>query len=102
MLSQLHEATVYIQTHSQSFRPEIGIILGTGLGALAKEVEVEHEINYADIPNFPLSTVESHAGRLLLGRMGSKQVAVLQGPLSSFGISITRTALSASASTSVL
>ena len=79
MLSQLHEATVYIQTHSQSFRPEIGIILGTGLGALAKEVEVEHEINYADIPNFPLSTVESHAGRLLLGRMGSKQVAVLQG-----------------------
>ena len=79
MLKQLQAAAGYIQTHSQNFRPEIGIILGTGLGALAKEVEVEHEINYADIPNFPLSTVESHAGRLLLGRMGGKQVAVLQG-----------------------
>ena len=79
MLSQLHEAAAYIQANSQNFQPKVGIILGTGLGALAKEVEVEHEISYADIPHFPLSTVESHAGRLLLGRMGGKQVAVLQG-----------------------
>ena len=79
MLNQINEAVAYIQAHSQNFRPETGIILGTGLGALANEVEVEHEINYADIPNFPLSTVESHAGRLLLGRMGGKAVAVLQG-----------------------
>ncbi|HEX8330100.1 MAG TPA: purine-nucleoside phosphorylase [Hymenobacter sp.] len=79
MLQQLREAAAYIQAHSQHFQPEMGIILGTGLGALANEVEVEHEINYADIPHFPLSTVESHAGRLLLGRMGGKKVAVLQG-----------------------
>ncbi|GAA4052757.1 purine-nucleoside phosphorylase [Hymenobacter glaciei] len=79
MLSHLKEAASYIQTNSQNFQPTIGIILGTGLGALAREVEVEHEINYADIPHFPLSTVESHAGRLLLGRMGGKKVAVLQG-----------------------
>ncbi|GAC1371253.1 MAG: purine-nucleoside phosphorylase [Hymenobacter sp.] len=79
MLAQLREAAAYVQSQSNSFRPETGIILGTGLGALAKEVDVEHEINYADIPHFPLSTVESHAGRLLLGRLGSHRVAVLQG-----------------------
>ncbi|MBD2767564.1 purine-nucleoside phosphorylase [Hymenobacter sp. BT664] len=79
MMNQLREAAAYIQSRANNFRPATGIILGTGLGALAKEVEVEHEINYADIPNFPLSTVESHAGRLLLGRMGGQKVAVLQG-----------------------
>ena len=79
MLAQLQKSAFYIQANSANFLPEVGIILGTGLGALAKEVEVEHEINYADIPHFPLSTVESHAGRLLLGRMGGKKVAVLQG-----------------------
>ena len=79
MLAQLQKSASYIQANSANFQPEIGIILGTGLGALAKEVEVEHEINYTDIPHFPLSTVESHAGRLLLGRMGGKKVAVLQG-----------------------
>ena len=78
-MQQLHEATAYIRAHSNNFQPDTGIILGTGLGALAREVEVEHEINYADIPHFPLSTVESHAGRLLLGRLGGKRVAVLQG-----------------------
>ncbi|WP_035562598.1 purine-nucleoside phosphorylase [Hymenobacter sp. IS2118] len=78
-MHQLREATAYIQAQSNNFQPETGIILGTGLGALAKEVEVEYEINYADIPHFPLSTVESHAGRLLLGRLGGRNVAVLQG-----------------------
>jgi purine-nucleoside phosphorylase len=78
-MQHLREAAAYIQAQSNHFQPETGIILGTGLGALAREVEVEHEINYADIPHFPLSTVESHAGRLLLGRMNGKKVAVLQG-----------------------
>lgn len=78
-LPALREAAAYIRVNSQNFQPEVGIILGTGLGALAKEVEVAHEINYAEIPHFPLSTVESHAGRLLLGHMGGKKVAVLQG-----------------------
>ena len=79
MLDQLRKTAAFIQNQSQAFQPATGIILGTGLGALAKEVEVEYEINYADIPHFPLSTVESHAGRLLLGRMGGRKVAVLQG-----------------------
>ena len=78
-MHELEEAAAYIQAHSNHFRPHTGIILGTGLGALAKEVEIEHEINYADIPHFPLSTVESHAGRLLLGTLAGTKVAVLQG-----------------------
>jgi purine-nucleoside phosphorylase len=78
-MQHLREAAAYIQAHSKHFQPETGIILGTGLGALAKEVAVDYEINYADIPHFPLSTVESHAGRLLLGRLGGRKVAVLQG-----------------------
>jgi purine-nucleoside phosphorylase len=59
--------------------PAIGIILGTGLGALAERIEVETSISYADIPHFPLSTVESHSGRLLFGRLGGKPVMAMQG-----------------------
>jgi purine-nucleoside phosphorylase len=75
----LTEAAAYIQAQSNNFQPTTGIILGTGLGALAQEVEVAHSISYADIPHFPVSTVESHAGRLLLGTLGGHAVAVLQG-----------------------
>jgi purine-nucleoside phosphorylase len=75
----LTEAAAYIQAQSNNFQPTTGIILGTGLGALAQEVEVVHSISYADIPHFPVSTVESHAGRLLLGTLGGHAVAVLQG-----------------------
>jgi len=59
--------------------PEIGIILGTGLGGLAREIAVEAEVPYGEIPGFPLSTVETHAGRLLLGRLGGRPVAAMQG-----------------------
>jgi purine-nucleoside phosphorylase len=59
--------------------PEVGLILGTGLGGLAREIAVEAEVNYADIPGFPLSTVESHAGRLLLGRLANRPVVAMQG-----------------------
>jgi purine-nucleoside phosphorylase len=59
--------------------PEIGIILGTGLGGLAREIAVEAEVPYAEIPGFPLSTVETHAGRLLLGRLGGRPVVAMQG-----------------------
>jgi purine-nucleoside phosphorylase len=62
-----------------ALRPEIGIILGTGLGGLAKEIDVATAVSYADIPGFPLSTVESHAGRLLLGHLGGKPVVAMQG-----------------------
>ena len=60
-------------------QPEVAIILGTGLGGLAREIEVEAEIAYGDIPGVPLSTVETHAGRLLLGRLGGRAVVAMQG-----------------------
>ncbi len=62
-----------------TMRPAVAVILGTGLGGLAEEIAVEIAIPYAEIPGFPLSTVESHAGRLLLGRLGGKPVVAMQG-----------------------
>jgi len=59
--------------------PDAAIVLGTGLGALAKEIDVAATIEYSDIPGFPLSTVESHAGRLLCGSLGGKTVVAMQG-----------------------
>jgi purine-nucleoside phosphorylase len=60
-------------------QPEIAIILGTGLGGLAREIAVEAEIPYGDIPGFPLSTVEAHAGKLLAGRLAGRAVMAMQG-----------------------
>jgi purine-nucleoside phosphorylase len=59
--------------------PAIGIVLGTGLGALAERIAVDVAIPYAEIPHFPLSTVESHTGRLLFGTLGGKAVVAMQG-----------------------
>jgi purine-nucleoside phosphorylase len=59
--------------------PDVAIILGTGLGALVREIDVETSIDYVDIPGFPLSTVESHTGRLLFGSLGGKSVVAMQG-----------------------
>lgn len=59
--------------------PEVAIILGTGLGGLADDIEVETEIGYEELPNFPLSTVESHRGRLLCGTLGGRTVIAMQG-----------------------
>lgn len=58
---------------------EVGIVLGTGLGGLVKEIKVEHEIEYAELPHFPLSTVESHQGKLIFGSIGNKNVVAMQG-----------------------
>jgi purine-nucleoside phosphorylase len=60
-------------------RADVAIILGTGLGRLGGEIEVEAVVDYVDIPGFPLSTVETHAGRLLCGRLGGKRVVAMQG-----------------------
>ena len=72
------EALAYIQSKTNA-RPEFVIILGTGLGRLAEQIDVESSISYADIPHFPVSTVESHAGRLLFGKLGGKNVVAMQG-----------------------
>ena len=57
----------------------VGIILGTGLGGLVKEIKIDHEIDYSDLPHFPLSTVESHRGKLIFGTIGNKKVVAMQG-----------------------
>ena len=77
-MQKIKEALSYIQSKT-NFKPNFGIILGTGLGNLVEEIEVETEISYTDIPNFPVSTVESHAGKLLFGKLGGKDIVCMQG-----------------------
>lgn len=62
-----------------NFEPQIGIILGTGLGGLVTEINIAHAISYEDIPNFPVSTVEGHKGQLIFGDLGGKRVVAMQG-----------------------
>jgi purine-nucleoside phosphorylase len=72
------EALAFIQSKTD-FRPDYLIILGTGLGRLAAQIEVSASIPYNEIPHFPVSTVESHAGRLLFGTLSGKKVVAMQG-----------------------
>jgi purine-nucleoside phosphorylase len=78
MLKKIIESTEYVHENAP-FHPEIGIVLGTGLGGLVKEIEVKYTIDYDKIPNFPLSTVESHTGKLIFGLLGGKKVVAMQG-----------------------
>ncbi len=73
------EAATDAVRDSVALQPEVGIILGTGLGGLADQITTEASVPYETIPGFPLSTVESHAGRLLLGRLAGKRVVAMQG-----------------------
>jgi len=77
-LEIVHEAAEVVRAR-WSATPAAGIILGTGLGGLAREIDVAATVEYADIPGFPLSTVESHAGRLLCGTLGGRPVVAMQG-----------------------
>lgn len=76
--SKRDEALSFIQSKTD-FLPEYLLILGTGLGQLGDEIDVEDAISYDEIPHFPVSTVESHAGRLLFGTLGGKKVVAMQG-----------------------
>jgi purine-nucleoside phosphorylase len=78
LFDRVQRAAQAVRDHT-SFKPDVGIILGTGLGGLAQEIEVDSSISYQEIPGFPLSTVESHAGRLILGRLGTRRVVAMQG-----------------------
>ncbi|GAB4124712.1 MAG: purine-nucleoside phosphorylase [Raineya sp.] len=77
-MEALLETSKFLQSKI-SQKPTIGIILGTGLGGLVSQVEVEHSIPYGNIPNFPLSTVESHKGKLIVGKLAGKEVVIMQG-----------------------
>src|SRR2546428_4849900 len=76
--SQIDTAADTIRRRSRT-RPEVGVILGTGLGDFADALETETVISYRDIPEFPVSTVESHAGELHLGRLSGRPAAVMKG-----------------------
>ena len=78
LYEQVQTAVTAIRARTTA-RPEAAIILGTGLGGLAREMKVDTSIPYQDIPGFPLSTVESHAGRLLFGGLGGRSVVAMQG-----------------------
>ncbi len=78
VMDALHEARALVQSRSD-LTPAVALILGTGLGALAREMEVAAAIPYGEIPHFPLSTVESHEGRLLLGTLAGVPVVAMQG-----------------------
>jgi purine-nucleoside phosphorylase len=78
MLDQIQEAARFIRANT-TLRPATGIILGTGLGALANEISVEAALPYESIPHFPLSTVEFHSGKLLIGTLAGQPVVVMQG-----------------------
>lgn len=77
-LEEIQKSASYISKRCD-FKPEYGIILGTGLGALVSEIIKEKEFSYSEIPNFPVSTVESHNGKLILGYLSGKKVIVMQG-----------------------
>ena len=78
LISKINETLEVIKKITTEEYP-FGIILGTGLGGLAKDIDVQHEIEYEDLPHFPLSTVESHHGKLIFGKIGDKTVVAMQG-----------------------
>ncbi len=80
-LQNIHQTADYIKKRIGDFVPEIGIILGTGLGGLVQDIDVQHKLMYANIPDFPISTVEFHSGRLIFGLLNGKKVVAMQGRL---------------------
>jgi len=78
MLKKIKETTEYLESRI-SLKPEIGIILGTGLGDLVKEIEIHQTFPYEFIPNFPVSTVDGHHGQLIFGIMNGRNIVAMQG-----------------------
>lgn len=78
IIAQINEAADFLKSQF-SEQPVVGIILGTGLGGLVNEIEIEKSIDYKDIPHFPVSTVEGHSGRMIIGKIGGVSVLAMQG-----------------------
>jgi purine-nucleoside phosphorylase len=81
MHQNLRATTDFINKKTSNFEPEIGIVLGTGLGGLVEDIEIHHSLMYANIPDFPISTLEFHSGKLIFGMLGGKRVVAMQGRL---------------------
>ncbi|EGJ71014.1 purine nucleoside phosphorylase I, inosine and guanosine-specific [Bacteroides coprosuis DSM 18011] len=78
MLEKIKETASFLK-NKMTTKPETAIILGTGLGSLVNEIENKYEISYTEIPNFPVSTVEGHSGKLIFGQLGGKDIMAMQG-----------------------
>lgn len=78
MLKKIQETANFIQKQID-LNPEIGIILGTGLGGVVNEINIKHSIPYEEIPHFPISTVEGHQGKLIFGELNGKNIVAMQG-----------------------
>jgi len=78
LISMVEETLTEIRKRTDK-QYKVGIILGTGLGGLVHDIQIEHSIDYSELPHFPLSTVESHHGKLILGKLSGKDVVVMQG-----------------------
>jgi purine-nucleoside phosphorylase len=81
MLDNIESTARYIKNRIGDFEPEVGIILGTGLGGLVKDIVVEKQLMYSNIPDFPISTLEFHSGKLIFGTLGGVKVVAMQGRL---------------------
>ena len=79
MLEEIKKTAAWIRTATNDFAPEVGIILGTGLGDFGEKIEAVCTLDYASIPGFPVSTVEGHKGRLIFGTVEGRQVVAMQG-----------------------
>ena len=78
MLNNIKEAVHFIRSRYAP-KPDVGVVLGSGLGSFISEVDVEFEIPYEEIPHFPVSTVEGHSGKLIIGNLSGKKVAAMAG-----------------------
>lgn len=78
MLERIKSTASFIRS-KVDFDPQVGIILGTGLGGLVNHIDIAATLDYRDIPDFPVSTVEGHAGRFIFGSLGGKRVVAMQG-----------------------
>lgn len=78
MWEKVQETVDFIKDKT-NFNPEYGVILGSGLGSFTDDIQIQFTLNYADIPNFPISTVEGHKGALVFGTINSKKVVAMQG-----------------------
>lgn len=78
MLKEINESVAYIEQQT-NFKAHVAIVLGTGLGDLISSVAITHTIAYENIPHFPLSTVESHSGKLVFGELNGVNVVIMQG-----------------------
>lgn len=78
MYKKIQETASWLKERMTT-KPRTAIILGTGLGQLASEITDTYSFNYADIPNFPISTVEGHSGKLIFGKLGGKDILAMQG-----------------------